>query len=463
MREPRRRDSRQPTPWNRLMERIGMRNLLVAAGMALIGLAAGPAAAQQPATLIIMDGSGSMWGRIGGRPKLEIARETVARVLATVPANRRLGLMAYGHRTRGDCGDIELIVPPAAGTAGAIRDAVAAMRFQGRTPLTESLRQAAAALRATGAAGTVVLVTDGIETCDADPCAVARELKAAAVGFTAHIIGFGLNRREGAQVACIAAATGGRYLEARDAGSLAGALASTVAGTASPPSPPAAAPPAAEPEPSRHFGGDQEMIDMALSPTGGASGDEQSYPAERPFPPEGTIAQCRAQCDADRACGAWRYEPKGSHFVDHARCHLYNASAEFEAVMMPPEDGWASGMKPGVRSLVRPYMRLRSSTFPVTLEVRGPVAPGAEFTVLWAGPANRGDWVDIVPAGQAETDAGPSQFDVNETIERGDALQGAGTLTAPDQPGSYELRYVLGREIDRRVLHRVRITVGSVR
>ncbi|MFN3854269.1 MAG: vWA domain-containing protein [Phreatobacter sp.] len=443
-----------------------MKILLVAAGMALIGLAAGPAAAQQASTLIILDGSGSMWGRIDGRPKLEIARETVARVLATVPADRRLGLMAYGHRTRGDCADIELIVPPAPGTAGAIRDAVGAMRFQGRTPLTESLRQAAEALRSTEEPATVVLITDGIETCDADPCAAASELKAAGVNFTAHVIGFGLTRREGAQVACIAANTGGRYLEARDAGSLAEALATTVS-AAPAPTPASAAPrpaaPPSQPEPSHHYAGPELATDLALTPTGGSTGETSSYPAERPFPPEGTIAQCKAQCDADSACGAWRYEPKGSHFVDHARCHLYNRSAEFDISMLRPEEGWASGMKRGVRSLIRPYLALGTATFPVTLEVRGTVTPGAEFTVLWAGPANAGDWVDIVPAGQAETDAGPSHFDVNETIERGDALQGAGTLTAPDRPGSYELRYVLGRDLDRRVLHRVRVTVGPAR
>lgn len=44
--------------------------------------------------------------------------------------------MAYGHRERGNCSDIELMVTPAAGSAGAILDAVNTMRFQGKTPLT---------------------------------------------------------------------------------------------------------------------------------------------------------------------------------------------------------------------------------------------------------------------------------------------------------------------------------------
>jgi Ca-activated chloride channel family protein len=177
---------------------------LLAATLAL------PAVAETT-TMIVMDGSGSMWGQIDGRTKLEVARETVADVLMDVPGDRVLGLMAYGHRERGNCSDIELMVTPAAGSAGAILDAVNTMRFQGKTPLTEAVRQAAEVLRSTEAPATVVLVTDGIETCEADPCALAAELEASGVDFTAHVIGFGLSRAEGTEVACIAENTGGRY------------------------------------------------------------------------------------------------------------------------------------------------------------------------------------------------------------------------------------------------------------
>ena len=141
-------------------------------------------AVAQTTTMIVMDGSGSMWGQIDGRTKLEIARETVADVLTDVPPDRVLGLMAYGHRERGNCSDIELLVPPAANSARPILDAVYTMRFQGKTPLTEAVRQAAEVLRSTEEPATVVLVTDGIETCEADPCALAAELEASGVDFT---------------------------------------------------------------------------------------------------------------------------------------------------------------------------------------------------------------------------------------------------------------------------------------
>ncbi|MFG1413707.1 VWA domain-containing protein [Xanthobacter sp. VTT E-85241] len=218
-----------------------MRRSFTYAAAAML-LSVGLAQAEAPRTIIVMDGSGSMWGQIDGRTKLDIARETVAKVLGTLPADQELGLMAYGHRSKGDCRDIELMVAPAKGTAKTIGERVAAMRFLGKTPLSEAVRQAAEALRYGEEAATVVLITDGLETCKADPCALGRELEAAGLNFTAHVIGFGLTKAEGAQVACLAENTGGRYIEASNANALRDALAATVAAPAPPPAPEPAAP-----------------------------------------------------------------------------------------------------------------------------------------------------------------------------------------------------------------------------
>ena len=99
--------------------------------------------------VIVLDGSGSMWGQIDGKPKLQIARETLRTVLGSVPADMELGLMAYGHRQKGVCTDIELIVEPGQGTGTAIADAADKMKFIGMTPLSEAVRQAAETLRHT--------------------------------------------------------------------------------------------------------------------------------------------------------------------------------------------------------------------------------------------------------------------------------------------------------------------------
>ena len=193
-------------------------------------------------TIVVLDASGSMWGQIDGKPKLEIARQSLRTVLQSLPADRELGLMAYGHREKGSCEDIELVVPPAAGTAGAITAAADSMKFLGKTPLTAAVRKAAEALKYTEEKATVILITDGLETCNADPCALGKELKAAGVDFTAHVVGFGLTADEGRQVACLAENTGGKYIQATDAAGLEEALKQTVVEKPAPEPKPAPAP-----------------------------------------------------------------------------------------------------------------------------------------------------------------------------------------------------------------------------
>ena len=57
--------------------------------------------------IIVFDGSGSMWGQIDGKPKHELAREALRNMLENTPDSMALGLMAYGHREKGSCTDIE--------------------------------------------------------------------------------------------------------------------------------------------------------------------------------------------------------------------------------------------------------------------------------------------------------------------------------------------------------------------
>ena len=73
---------------------------------AVLALALGTSAVAQDRAMIVLDASGSMWGLIDGKTKIEIARETMGEVLGVVPETNELGLIVYGHRSKGDCGDI---------------------------------------------------------------------------------------------------------------------------------------------------------------------------------------------------------------------------------------------------------------------------------------------------------------------------------------------------------------------
>jgi Ca-activated chloride channel homolog len=201
--------------------------------------------------IIILDASGSMWAQIDGKPKLEIARESLRTVLQSVPADDEIGFMAYGHRQKGSCDDIELIVPPQAGSASAISAAADSMKFLGKTPLTAAVKQAAEALKYIEDKATVVLITDGLETCGGDPCALGKELEASGVDFTADVVGFGLTADEGKQISCLAENTGGKYIQASDEKALQEALVETVAAPAPAPEPTPAPAPAPAPAPEK--------------------------------------------------------------------------------------------------------------------------------------------------------------------------------------------------------------------
>ncbi|EFO31298.1 von Willebrand factor, type A [Roseibium sp. TrichSKD4] len=177
-------------------------------------------------TMIIFDASGSMWGQIGGKSKIEIARDAFAEAKTAWDAGTgQVGLIAYGHRRKGDCRDIETLVPMGSGSGADISTRINSIRPKGKTPLSQSVRLAAQELQYREEAATVVLFSDGIETCNADPCLLAEELERDGIDFTAHVIGFGIGSdADRKKLQCIAENTGGTYFDADDAGSLKDAL-----------------------------------------------------------------------------------------------------------------------------------------------------------------------------------------------------------------------------------------------
>ena len=180
---------------------------------ALMLLSAGSVSAEEN-VMLVLDASGSMWGQIDGKAKIEIAREAVDQLAVNWKPENRLGLVAYGHRRKGDCGDIETLIPVGAADPKAVIAAVEAITPKGKTPLTAAVKQAAEQLRYTEDAATVILISDGLETCDADPCTVATSLAESGVAFRTHVIGFDLKKKEQEALRCLAENTGGVFIAA---------------------------------------------------------------------------------------------------------------------------------------------------------------------------------------------------------------------------------------------------------
>lgn len=191
-------------------------------GSTMIAHAQNAASAEKDA-ILILDASGSMWGQIDGVNKIVIAKDVVESLVQGLPESQRIGMVAYGHRRKGDCSDIETIADVGADREAVIKQ-IRNLSPKGKTPLTKSVEHAANELDYTVNAASVILVSDGLETCDADPCALARLLEEKGLDFTVHVVGFDVTEDEREGLVCIAEETGGEFLPADNADELADAL-----------------------------------------------------------------------------------------------------------------------------------------------------------------------------------------------------------------------------------------------
>lgn len=174
-----------------------------------------------PLNYIIYDSSNSMWGEIEGKQrKYEAARIALAEYLHGDLGDREIALRAYGHRSKDDCQDSELIVPPtdAASARTAVLSEVDKIRPMGRTPITYSLSQALDDFN--GRSGSIILITDGIESCSADPCALLAKWREQEVNINVHVVGFGLSEKEKTAMQCMSEASGTQFRDAQSAAEL---------------------------------------------------------------------------------------------------------------------------------------------------------------------------------------------------------------------------------------------------
>lgn len=444
--------------------------------------------------LLVLDASGSMHGTIEGRSKVDIARATVAGVVRDWKAEDHLGLIAYGHRRKGDCGDIETLIPVGPLDAPTYLRTVNSLGARGMTPLSAAVRQAAQALKWSEQKATVILVSDGEETCNLDPCATGQELEKSGVDFTAHVIAFDVGSvAQQAPLRCLASSTGGRYFNARDERELSAALRGAITASVEPPPPPAQATlgfeqPVVIAQPlSVNWNGpadhgdfiafadpkqaDNEyltysrMIDITakngsvvieapaspgayelryMNPLRGDAVLARAAVVVEDLPatleaPETIAAGTRIKVIARGPHAARHWvgfamigSPSGSHF-DFAR--LSGPVSEIELV--PPAE-------PGdyeLRYVLNENERIIVSR-PITVVaseamVNGPasVMAGDIYRFTARGPVDPGHWI-----GFAESGSGPGNY---REYVRPTSATTEGILSAPDAPGDYELRYVL--------------------
>jgi hypothetical protein len=169
-----------------------------------------------------------MNAKLGETTRWKTALETLKEVLAELPDDLNVGLRVYGHRysskSAQTCQDTELLVPIAPLDRGKIIGAASALKPRGETPLIRSVLKTVDDLKSAGG-GSVILITDGEESCKGDARSAAAQIKKSGVNVALNIVGFTLTGKAvESELSGLAGSTGGRYYSAQDGAQLSRAV-----------------------------------------------------------------------------------------------------------------------------------------------------------------------------------------------------------------------------------------------
>jgi len=455
----------------------------------LVFAAVHTAAFAQPINvLIVLDASGSMYLKLDdGQYRITAAKDALSQFVARLPdaPDLNVGLRVYGANLvaveEGACEDSELVEPVTGFDRDGLMQTIRDTQPKGATPIAYSLELAADDLREAEGRKVIVLVTDGAESCGGDLRAAVERLTAEGFDVDVRIIGFALSDF------AIASFDGlGRFESTNSAAELADALAR-----------------AADVAPSDHLvtvrlarGGEPvtqgasvrfvDAVDGSSSALGlQADGsftaelpagnyraviDDATVPTSLtvgglPVTPDGdntftfeldTVEVVLTVDPTDPLAGATvEVAFQGAPGVGGSFLTIVPTDAGDDVVLDRVPVSGASGLgqvrtpgEPGELE-ARYHARVaeggtrvvgRSPAFaslPIEASVNAPdeIPAGTTFDVPWQGPNNDGDYLTIVPTGTRDGTRAGNWTATN----RGNPA----TLTAPAEPGQYEVRYIL--------------------
>ena len=149
--------------------------------------------------LFVFDASQSMYGTWESGRKISIARKYLIHIIDSLEQmdNIQMALRVYGHQSPvppQDCNDTKLEVPFKPGNAGQIRQRLRSLIPKGTTPIANSLELAANDFPpCKDCRNILILITDGIEACDGDPCQASLNLQKKGIILKPFVIGIGID------------------------------------------------------------------------------------------------------------------------------------------------------------------------------------------------------------------------------------------------------------------------------
>jgi Ca-activated chloride channel family protein len=160
---------------------------------------------KRPLTRIefVFDASFSMFGQWQSGMKMDIAKKMLSEFLDSIQKvpNLEIAFRCYGHqvplRPERSCTDTKLEVPFGKNNVTAIKNRLKTIVPKGTTPIAYTLEQCGGDFPTASSPNVrniIILITDGIEECDGDPCAVSLALQKKGIVLKPFVIGIGLDQ-----------------------------------------------------------------------------------------------------------------------------------------------------------------------------------------------------------------------------------------------------------------------------
>jgi Ca-activated chloride channel homolog len=169
--------------------------------------------------LFVVDGSGSMKEQWNGEMKWTIAMQTLSHIIDSIQKSHQnisFGIRILGHqnpREEKNCTDSKLELKfNTKQDKSSLESLLSKIQPQGQTPIVYALSQAFGDFEnAKETQNSIILITDGFETCDGDLCAIADSLKKKRISINPYIIGLGVQPQFHERFKCV-----GTFIDAKE-------------------------------------------------------------------------------------------------------------------------------------------------------------------------------------------------------------------------------------------------------
>lgn len=169
---------------------------------------------------ILLDASGSMAQKIGGKTKMELAKEAINEFVASMPEGANVSLRVYGHKGSNSdsdkelsCASTEIVYELNPYNESRFKTSLDSFKPTGWTPIAKAITETKKDFANVDehAQNIIYVVSDGIETCDGDPVKAAKDLHDSNIEAVVNIIGFDVDSEGQKQLLEVAEAGGGEF------------------------------------------------------------------------------------------------------------------------------------------------------------------------------------------------------------------------------------------------------------